>query len=87
MHGLSNMMRRHFFAILHERGIWERNQYWILERALFDLSLCNERDDGLNLSIFCIFSCVMNLVISHLDVDDFFEIENIEKNEIYDFRE
>ncbi|CAB3808896.1 hypothetical protein GCM10011400_71320 [Paraburkholderia caffeinilytica] len=76
-----------FTAILHERQIWERDQYWLLEWALYALMDKTENCDELCGPVFRIFSCIMVAVCSHFDENDLFEIENLTRDEIYEFRE
>ncbi|WGS43227.1 immunity 41 family protein [Burkholderia sp. JSH-S8] len=76
-----------FIAVLHEQGVWQREQYWLLERALYDLSIVHGEQDNLSGPIFYIFSFAMNAISSHLDQEDSFEIKNLAKGELYEFRE
>ncbi|WP_157649992.1 Imm41 family immunity protein [Burkholderia ubonensis] len=76
-----------FIAVLHEQGIWQRDQYWLLERALYELTAAQSERDNLSGPIFYIFSYVMNAISSHLDRDDSFEIGNLTKDNVYEFRE
>ncbi|WP_081061929.1 Imm41 family immunity protein [Burkholderia territorii] len=76
-----------FIAILHERSIWQRDQYWLIEWALREISASRDGGDDLNGQIFYIFSYTMNAISSHLDPDDSFEIMNLAKDEVYEFRE
>ncbi|WP_196480780.1 Imm41 family immunity protein [Burkholderia diffusa] len=76
-----------FIAMLHEQGIWQKDQYWLVERALYDLTGVQSEGDSLSGPIFYIFSYAINAISSHLDQDDSFEIKNLTKGEVYEFRE
>ena len=60
-----------FMAILHEQGIWRRDQYWILEWALYEILSRGESYEKLCGSIFRIFSYTMGAIISNFDQNDF----------------
>ncbi|ORC51236.1 hypothetical protein B2G74_00195 [Burkholderia sp. A27] len=76
-----------FTSILHEESIWQQDQYWLLEWALYALVLretpCEEMHEGL----FRIFSYVLCAMGSHLDPNDQFAIKNLELEKLYAFRE
>ncbi|WP_322026759.1 Imm41 family immunity protein [Burkholderia sp. BCC1977] len=76
-----------FIAMLHEQGIWQKDQYWLVERALYDLTGAQSDGDNLSGPIFYIFSYAMNSISSHLDQGDSFEIKNLTRGEVYEFRE
>ena len=76
-----------FTALLHEKGIWQRDQYWLLEWALHDLLARDANIEELYGPVFHIFGCAMNAIASHLDADDFYEISNLSREQIHEFRE
>ena len=76
-----------FIGQLHESGVWQKEQYWLVEWAIYDLIKKSGNHDDLHGSLFRIFSYVMGAISSHLDQCDMFEIENLEREEIYEFRE
>lgn len=76
-----------FCAILHERGTWERNTYWLLEWALLDLISKNEIREDTYVPVFLIFSATIGAISSHLDQNDLFEITNLNRDEVYEFRD
>ncbi|WCM22947.1 immunity 41 family protein [Paraburkholderia bryophila] len=76
-----------FSAILHEKGIWQRDQYWILEWAIFDLTSRGEIREDMYAPVFRIFSLAIGAISSHLDQNDLFEIVNLDRQEIYEFRD
>lgn len=76
-----------FTAILHEQGMWQRDQYWLLEWALYDLISKAESGQELCGPVFRIFSYVMSAIISSFDQNDLFEIKNLKHEELYEFRE
>lgn len=75
-----------FVGILHEQQRWSHAQYWVLEQALHTICL-EEKSATENLMLFYIFSFVFGAIGSHLDKDDFFEIKNLSRAEVYCFRE
>ncbi|WP_195841364.1 Imm41 family immunity protein [Burkholderia cenocepacia] len=76
-----------FAGVLHERGIWQEDQYWLLEAALY--ALAHEKTIAVNLytEVFLIFNFVINAICPHLDQDDLYEIENLDREKVYDLRE
>jgi hypothetical protein len=76
-----------FSAILHEKCIWQRDQYWLLEWALFDLISRNEMREDMYAPVFRIFTTTIGAIISHLDQNDLFEITNLNRDEVYEFRD
>lgn len=75
-----------FIGCLHEQNIWHREEYWLLEKALYDLSEQSNEPET-NHRIFCIFSRVFLLLCAHYDDNDVFHIENLSRQELYDLRE
>jgi hypothetical protein len=76
-----------FVAILHEKSVWQRDQYWLLEWALYEIVKRKENYEELYGSVFRIFSVTMGSISSHFDQNDLFEIKNLGREEIYEFRE
>ncbi|MDP9581015.1 UNVERIFIED_ORG: hypothetical protein J2791_000296 [Burkholderia contaminans] len=76
-----------FSGVLHERGIWEDEQYWLLESALYALAHEGTIAVDLYAEVFHIFDFVTNAICSHLDQNDSYEIENIDLEKVYDLRE
>jgi hypothetical protein len=76
-----------FSSMLHESDIWKLDQYWLLERAIYDLAPLDDKFCELCEPIFSIFSHAMNAISSHLDPDDLFKIRNLDKSRVYEFRE
>lgn len=76
-----------FAGVLHERGIWQEEQYWLPEAALY--ALAHEKTVAVDLyaEVFMTFNFVANAICSHLDQDDLYEIENLDREKVYDFRE
>ncbi|MET3213893.1 UNVERIFIED_ORG: hypothetical protein ABIC48_001636 [Burkholderia territorii] len=76
-----------FAGVLHERGIWQEEQYWLLEAALY--ALAHEKTIAVNLyaEVFLIFNFVTNAICSHLDQNDLYEIDNLDREKVYDLRE
>ena len=81
-----NWDKNSFVGILHEQQCWSHVQYWALEQALY--KICPEEKSAVeNLMLFYVFSFVFGAIGSHLDKDDFFEIKNLSREEVYSFRE
>jgi len=76
-----------FVSVLHEKCVWQRDQYWLLEWALYDLVLHDTPCEDIYEGVFRIFSFVSHAMGSHLDPNDQFEIEDMESGVFYDFRE
>jgi len=76
-----------FAGVLHEAGIWQEEQYWLLESALYTLAFEETIAIELYAQVFQIFNFAMNAICSHLDQDDLYEIKNLDRDKIYDFRE
>ncbi|VWB90992.1 Imm41 family immunity protein [Burkholderia latens] len=76
-----------FAGVLHEQGIWQEEQYWLLEAALYALAHEKTIEANLYAEVFMIFNFVMNAICSHLDQSDLYEIENLDRERVYDLRE
>ncbi|MBB2984784.1 Imm41 family immunity protein [Paraburkholderia tropica] len=76
-----------FVSILHEDGLWQREQYWLLEWAVCNLISNAVEHADVCAPIFQIFSRTIGLICSHLDSNDLFEIKNLERDDVYAFRE
>ncbi|QXG23507.1 Imm41 family immunity protein [Pseudomonas viridiflava] len=76
-----------FIGRLHEAEIWDHDEYWLLEWALYQLA--TEASFSLTLFqwVFEIFSYSFLLFGCHFDRKDGFKIRNLKRNQIYDFRE
>ncbi len=59
----------------------------MLEAALY--ALAHEKTIAVNLyaEVFLIFNFVINAICSHLDQNDLYEIENLDREKVYDLRE
>ncbi|WP_175961304.1 Imm41 family immunity protein [Burkholderia pyrrocinia] len=76
-----------FAGVLHERGIWQEEQYWLLESALYSLAHEEAITVDLCAEVFRIFNFVTNAICSHLDQNDLYEIENLDREKVYDLCE
>ncbi|WP_440625886.1 hypothetical protein [Burkholderia sp. 22313] len=76
-----------FSGLLHEQSILDWGQYWLLEWALYRLASEGADIEDMYLGVFQIFSNVLNAICSHLDPEDLFKIKNLNRDEIYEFRE
>lgn len=74
-----------FLGKLHEEQLWDVEEYWLLEWAIYNLE--KKSSDKLNWEVFRIFSFIMLSISSDLDGHDSFAIKNLERTEIYEFRE
>ena len=74
-----------FLGRLHEKQLWNTKEYQLLEWAIYSL----EKDSSKNLDweIFKIFSCIMSMIISHFDNNDYFQIRDVKLDELYELRE
>ncbi len=74
-----------FLSRLHGEQLWNTKEYQLLEWAIY----CLEKDSSKNLDweVFKIFSCIMSMIISHFDNNDYFQIRNVKLDELYDLRE
>ncbi|NKJ49574.1 hypothetical protein CIC12_23140 [Burkholderia sp. SG-MS1] len=70
-----------------KKNEWQRDQYWLLEWALYEIVKKAENYEELCSPVFRIFSGTMSTISSHFDQNDLFEIKNLEREEIYEFRE
>lgn len=75
-----------FGGRLHEQSLWSWEEYWLLEAALY--SLCGIAPDrALHWRVFRIFSYCFASLGHHLDPNDGFEIQNLDREALYDARE
>lgn len=84
---LSAYDEKSFAGVLHERGIWHEEQYWLLESALYALAHEEAIEVDLYAAVFRIFNFVTNAICSHLDQNDLYGMENLDREKVYDLRE
>ncbi|MBD0702304.1 hypothetical protein CF597_04670 [Pseudomonas sp. PSB1] len=76
-----------FIGRLHEAGLWDREEYWLLEWALYQIATEASFSQALSHRVFEIFSYSSLLFGCHFDRKDRFKIRNLKRKQIYDFRE
>lgn len=76
-----------FSWYLYKEEKWYIEKYWLLEYALFELVTSPIRDEELNWKVFHIFSKTLMLLSAHFDSNDGFKIQNLEREQLYEFRE
>lgn len=76
-----------FSGLLHERNVWDDEEYWILEWALYQLRDQQKSDREILFQVFRIFSYTFLLISCHFDTNDGFRISNRTDSQLYDLRE
>lgn len=79
--------RASFLSRLHEDQIWDVDEYWKLEYALYQLISVSPRSHDTTWHIFRIFSYTFQLLTSHFDAGDGFRIARLSDDEIYELRD
>ncbi len=76
-----------FLGRLHEEWLWDSDEYWKLEWALYQLATKTRRSRDITWRIFRIFSHAFLSVNCHFDPRDAFRIGNLADDEICELRE
>jgi hypothetical protein len=76
-----------FRGRLYDDAIWSRDEYWLLEWALYQLVSARDQDSELRWRVFRIFSSTFMSISAHFDSNDVFEVENLTPDELIEFRE
>lgn len=76
-----------FSGQLNENRLWDINEYWILEKALYELVADKLYDEETMWRVFRIFSFMSLCISAHLDINDSYKISNLSAVELYKFRE
>jgi hypothetical protein len=76
-----------FTGALHERQVWNLDEYWLLEAALYELSAAGPPSQELAWWAFRIFSYTLGSISAHFDGNDLFVIRNLSPEALYEFRE
>lgn len=79
-----------FIGVWHEKGMWDEDEYWLLDKCIFELSEIHcSADIPRNIAwpLSRIFSYIMMSIQSHFDPRDSFRIENLDDDKMFDFRE
>lgn len=74
-----------FLGKLHEKQLWDIEEYWLLEWGVYELS--KSSSEKLDWEVFRIFSIIMQYISSHLDKNDYFKIKNLKLPKLYELRE
>src|SRR6478672_9572062 len=76
-----------FTGQLRENCIWNWDEYWLLEWALYVLASSRTLHPELDWPIFRIFSATFLDINCHFDPNDVFEIEGMERDTVFELRE
>lgn len=80
-----------FIGILHERSIWDDDEYFKLEGSLYGLCEQFNQSDSLPRDvawkIFRIFSYLMVSLASHSELNDGFTVSNLSDEQFFNRRE
>ncbi|WP_434930439.1 Imm41 family immunity protein [Shewanella sp. HL-SH5] len=79
-----------FVGIWHESGKLDFQKYWEFEREVFELAneqSASELPRDIAWPIMRIFSYIMTGIQAHYNVNDGFELLDLEDNELHEFRE
>lgn len=76
-----------FLGCLYEMNVWNKEEYWLLETALYQLNAANAYDEEITWRVFKAFSSCFKLISAHFDTNDVFKIKNLSVEEVYDYRE
>ena len=76
-----------FLGRLHEEGVWDTDEYWRLEWALYQLVNEAPRSQETSWRVFRIFSHTFLSLGCHFDPNDGFKLKDLTNDEIYELRE
>ena len=76
-----------FTGQLHENCLWNWDEYWRLEWALYVLASSRTSHPELDWPIFRIFSATFLEINCHFDPNDVFEIEGMDRDTVFELRE
>ncbi|NIJ73959.1 Imm41 family immunity protein [Xanthomonas sp. LMG 9002] len=76
-----------FVGRLHEEMRWNWDEYWLLEKALYDLATDGELERETAWPLFRIFSFVLMLLGCHFDPNDLFAIKGVSDEDVRDLLE
>ncbi|WP_421850730.1 Imm41 family immunity protein [Marinomonas sp.] len=79
-----------FLGCLHEESVWNEEEYWKLEGAIYQLfneEVKNTIARDIAWPLFRIYSHAMLLLQSHYDKNDQYFIMNLDEVEVQDYRE
>ena len=78
---------RSFSGRLHEENIWDWDECWLLEKALYDLAASGDFQRDVAWPVFRIFSYGLLLLGCHFDPNDTFQVRDFSGEEVHDLRE
>jgi hypothetical protein len=76
-----------FLGRLHEDRVWDADEYWKLEYALYQLSNESPQSRITTWHVFRIFSVAFSTLSCHFDPNDEFQVEGLSNDDIYELRE
>ncbi|MCG7490195.1 immunity 41 family protein [Vibrio sp. Of14-4] len=80
-----------FYERLSEYGEWDSETFWVLHSELLDIAKKQDLHSPvireLAYMLLYIQQRVLNLISAHFAENDFFEISNIDTEQLYEFRE
>jgi hypothetical protein len=83
--------RQSFLGKLHEEAVWDEEEYFKFEKALYDLSRSMSGKSNIPRAqawkIVAIYSYVCLLISSHFDNNDSYKIKKTKRTAIYSWRE
>ncbi|OAL80416.1 hypothetical protein AY606_15465 [Acinetobacter sp. SFB] len=74
-----------FLGKLHEKQVWDIEEYWVLEWGIYELE--KNSSEKLDWEVFRIFSIIMGTISCHLDKNDYFKIKKLKRLKLYELRE
>ncbi|MFM2344503.1 MAG: hypothetical protein RLZZ210_1114 [Pseudomonadota bacterium] len=74
-----------FVGTLHWKWIWDKDKYFKLELAIYELHKEGIYDGEVYFKVFRIYSFICDCIIFHLDKKDKFKIKNISNKKIIDY--
>jgi hypothetical protein len=85
--GCAGYHDRSFVGRLHEDGIWDWDEYWLLEKALYDLAAAGDFRREVAWPLFRIFSYGLLLFGCHVDPNDRFAFKAMSAEEVHELRD
>ncbi len=80
-----------FIGLLHEKCVWSDDEYFKLDKELYQLAEKYHGVDNLPRELVWrlmkIFNTVMSYFVSHFDLNDGFELKHLENDEVYNRKE
>ncbi|MCW0436147.1 immunity 41 family protein [Xanthomonas sacchari] len=76
-----------FVGRLHEEMRWDGDEYWLPEKALYELATDGELEGETAWPLFRIFSFVLMLLGCHFNPNDVFAIKGASDEDVHDLRD